>query len=155
MQGGLYHFPHPLLTQAIVRLGRAGVNGTTLWAQMKSVRYNGGVSTLTEMRAQAIALLVLGRSCREAQTELRQQFPGESIPHHSTVARWFNKIAGKEAIAASVYWSNVSQSVTEIILKRFEREAMQMSMIDAVKFGSIATDIYWNSREREQRLAAG
>jgi len=58
-------------------------------------------------------------------------------------------------MAASVCWSVVSQMVTEIILKRFEREAMQMSMLDAVKFGSIATNIYWNSREREQRLAAG
>ncbi len=113
------------------------------------------MSTPTQIKAQAIALLILGRSCREAKEELRQLFPGESIPHYSTIARWLNKIAGKEAIAASVYWSIVSQSVTEIILKRFEREAMQMSMIDAVKFGSIASNIYWNSREREQRLAAG
>ena len=117
--------------------------------------YNDAVSTPTEIKAQAIALLILGRSCREAQEELRRQFPGESIPHHSTIARWFNKIAGKEAIAASLYWSIVSQMVTEIILKRFEKEAMQMSMLDAVKFGSIASNIYWNSREREQRLAAG
>ncbi len=113
------------------------------------------MSTPTEIKAQAIALLILGRSCRDAQEELRLQFPNSDIPHFSTIARWFNKIAGKEAIAASVYWSIVSQMVTEIILKRFESEAMQMSMLDAVKFGSIATDIYWNSREREQRLAAG
>ncbi len=113
------------------------------------------MSTPTNIKAQAIALLILGRSCREAQEELREQFPGAEIPHFSTIARWFHKIAGKEAMAASVCWSVVSQMVTEIILKRFEREAMQMSMLDAVKFGSIASNIYWNSREREQRLAAG
>ena len=113
------------------------------------------MSTPTEIKVQAIALLILGRSCRDAREELHQLFPGESIPHYSTIARWFQKIAGKEAIAASVYWSIVSQRVTKILLKRLEREAMQMSMIDAVKFGSIASNIYWNSREREQRLAAG
>ena len=113
------------------------------------------MSTLTEIKAEAIALLILGRSCREAQEELRHQFLNADIAHFSTIARWFNKIAGKEAIAASVCWSVVSQMVTEILLKRLETETMQMSMLDAVKFGSIATDIYWNSREREQRLASG
>ncbi len=113
------------------------------------------MSTPTEIKAQAIALLILGRSCREAQEELGDQFPDADIPHYSTIARWFNKIAGKEAIVASVYWSIVSQRVTKILLMRLETETMQMSMMDAVKFGSIASNIYWNSREREQRLAAG
>ncbi len=55
--------------------------------------YNSVVSTATEIKAQAIALLILGRSCREAKAELHQIFPGESIPHYSTIARWFNKMA--------------------------------------------------------------
>jgi len=86
------------------------------------------VSTPSDIKAQAIALLILGRSCREAQAELREQFPGADIPHFSTIARWFNKIAGKEAMAASVCWSVVSQMVTEIILKRFEREAIPVAV---------------------------
>ena len=126
-----------------------------LFGAWPPARYNGAVSTPTEIKAQAIALLVLGRSCREVQRELHQKFPDARIPHFSTIARWLNKVAGKEAIGAQVYWSFVSKRAGEITLKRMDAEADGMSMLDLVKFASTATDIYYNSLERLQRSAAG
>ena len=113
------------------------------------------MSTSTEIKAQAVALVVLGRSCREVQEDLRSQFPGARIPHFSTIARWFGKVAGREAIGAAVYWSFVSKRAGEITLKRMDAEADRMSMLDLVKFASTATDIYYNSLERRQRSVPG
>ena len=115
-------------------------------------RYNEAVSTPTEIKAQAIALLVLGRPCREVQAELRQQFPGADIPHYSTIARWFQKLAEPQSKGAQAYWSVLAQSVARILFKRMD-EAEKMSLMELVEFSSRVQDIYWASRER--RIAAG
>ena len=105
-----------------------------------------------EMKAQAVALLILGHSCRRVQTELSRQFPGADIPHFSTLARWLNKIAGGEAIAAAVYWSFVSKAAGEIVLKRLETEAKRMSFMELVQFSSVASDTYFNAVQRRKRV---
>ena len=64
----------------------------------------------TKIKAQAIALLILGRSCREARAELHQLFPGDSIPHYSTIARWFQKMAEPQSKGVNTRWHGASSS---------------------------------------------
>ena len=73
----------------------------------------------SEMKAQAVALLILGHSCRRVQTELSEQFHGAAIPHYTTIARWLQSLAEPHGRAAEAYWwalavafSRLSTSVT-------------------------------------------
>ena len=62
------------------------------------------MSTPTEIKAQAVALVVLGKSCREAQEDLRRQFPGAHIPHFSTIARWARATPPTGGVALMRWW---------------------------------------------------
>lgn len=110
------------------------------------------MSTPTEIKAQAIALLILGRSCREAQEELREHFPDSDIPHYSTIARWFQKMAEPQSKGALAYWSVLVKAVGEVVFRRMD-ELEKMSLMEVVEVSSRAYDIYWALRER--RMAVG
>jgi len=105
------------------------------------------VSTPTDIKAQAIALLILGRSCREARAELHQIFAGESIPHYSTIARWLQKMAEPQSKGALAYWSVLVKAVGEVVFRRMD-ELEKMSLLEVVAVSSRAYDIYWALRER-------
>ena len=62
------------------------------------------MSTPTEIKAQAVALVVLGRSCREVQEDLRRQFPDAHIPHFSTIARWARPTPPTGGVALMRWW---------------------------------------------------
>ena len=107
----------------------------------------------SEMKAQAVALLILGHSCRRVQTELSEQFPGADIPHHTTIARWLQSLAEPHGRAAEAYWGALAQSVVEVLFNRMG-EAETMPLMQLVKFTSRASDIYWAGRERRMRALA-
>lgn len=111
------------------------------------------MSTPIEIKAQAIALLILGRSCREAQAELRQQFPGADIPHYTTIARWFQKMATPMTRRATAYWAVLAHLAAEVVDRRMD-DVKKMSLMDQVEFASRVTDIYYSVREREMAAKA-
>ncbi len=97
------------------------------------------MSTSTEIKAQAIALLVLGHDCRRVAQELRQQFPGTKIPHFTTIARWLREMPPNTGKAAKVYWWFVMKRAGEIVYERMKTE--RMSPLDLAKIASKAADI--------------
>ena len=62
------------------------------------------MSTPTKIKAQAVALVVLGRSCREVREDLRRQFPEAHIPHFSTISRWARPTPPTGGIALMRWW---------------------------------------------------
>lgn len=100
------------------------------------------MSTPTEVKSEAIALLTLGYSCREVERELRCKFPDAKTPHFSTIARWLHKTAAVEKKGAEVYWFFVLKRAGQIVLHRMEDEGKRMSILDTAKLASRATDMY-------------
>ena len=111
--------------------------------------YDGSVKpALTELKAQAIALMVLGYSCRDVEHELRRQFPLLRIPHYTTIARWLQKMAGPQSRGAAAYWLVIAHLAAEEVGRRIDAEGKQMSLMEQVEFASRVTDIYFSLRER-------
>ena len=106
--------------------------------------YNGGVKpTRTELKAQAIALMVLGYSCRDVEHELRQQFPLLRIPHYTTIARWLRHMPWSLARggAAQARWAEIANRAGGIAIERLH-EMDRLSPLHAMKGYSMAMDIY-------------
>ena len=133
------------------RPGRSQLSCRSICPLLLASRYNGAVSTPTEIKAQAIALLILGRSCREAQAELREQFPEAEIHHYSTIARWFQKMATPKTKGAAAYWAVLAHLTADMVDSRMD-ELNKMSLMEVVEFSSRATDIYYSLRERSAAL---
>ena len=98
------------------------------------------MSTSTEIKAQAIALLTLGHACRRVEQELRLQFPGARIPHFTTIARWLREMPPNRGRAARVYWWFVMERAGEIALERM-KEAEKLPPLDLIKIFAKAADI--------------
>ena len=92
-------------------------------------------------------MLILGYHCREVQRELRQKYPLSRIPHYSTIARWFQKMATPKTRGAAAYWSMLALSVGKILDRRMD-ELERMSPMDVLEFASRVADIYYGLRER-------
>ena len=107
----------------------------------------------SDMKAQAVALLILGHSSRHVQTELSRQFPGADIPHYTTIARWLQKLAEPHGRAAEAHWWALAMAAEEILVNRMG-EARTMPLMQLVQFTSRASDIYWAGRERRMRVRA-
>ena len=77
--------------------------------------------------------------------------PGKSIPHYSTIARWFQKMATPKTKGAAAYWGELAHSVCDVVESRMD-ELNKMSLMEVVEFSSRATDIYYALRERSAAL---
>ena len=98
------------------------------------------MSTPTEIKAQAIALLTFGHTCRRVEKQLRLQFPGTKIPHFTTIARWLREMPPNGGRAARVYWWFVMERAGEIALKQLE-EAENLPPLDLLNIFARSLDI--------------
>ena len=80
--------------------------------------------------------------------------PGKSIPHYSTIARWFQKMATPKTKGAAAYWAVLAHLTADVVDSRMDAEGKKMSLIELVEFSSRATDIYLALREREMAIGA-
>jgi hypothetical protein len=89
------------------------------------------VSTLTEIKAEAVALHVLGHPCRGIEKMLKAKFPNEDIPNYGTINRWV-RVLGSHAPTAPVrrlrnrhtimrWWEAVARAA-EIVHDRMDAE---------------------------------
>ncbi len=100
------------------------------------------MSTPTEIKAQAIALLTLGYDCRRVHAELGRQFPGTKIPHFTTIARWLREMPPSKGRAALARWWIVTDRAGEILYERM-KEVEKLPPLDLVKIYAKATDMYF------------
>ncbi len=96
-----------------------------------------------ELKAQAIALLVLGYSSRYVANELRMKYPLYRIPHYTTVARWLQQ--GKHSLQGSriarARWTRIMERVGVLVIDRLN-EADRMSPLGIAKMYGTVTDVY-------------
>ena len=112
----------------------------------------GSVSTPTEVKAQGIALLVLGRSCREVERELGRLFPNETVPHFTTIARWLKEIPGRSHEAHG-RWCRVMDRAAKLVWDYLE-SGTRVSPLEALDMAMKSTDIIL-ALERRQEPVTG
>ena len=71
-----------------------------------------------ELRAQAMALTVLGLSSRQIETRLRAMFPVKKTPPWSTIARWARSRPANRI--AALRWFDVAQRAAQIVEQRMD-----------------------------------
>ena len=118
--------------------GLLALCGETKKGRLAWPAYNSGVTTPTEIKAQAVALVVIGRSCREVQEVLRQQFPDAHIPHFSTIARWARATPPTGGVALMRWWGvldRAGQTVDGHLISG------RVTPMEALEIASKGTDI--------------
>jgi hypothetical protein len=65
-----------------------GRNNAGKWAEARVAAIDDGSYSPRELYARAILYSVRGFSARETAAKLREDFPGQKIPHFSQIARW-------------------------------------------------------------------
>jgi hypothetical protein len=89
------------------------------------------VSTLTEIKAEAIALHVLGHTCRSVERELKAKFPNEDIPNYGTIHKWVRKLSPTRPtpfvrrfrnMHTVLRWWEVAKMAAEMVAERMHEE---------------------------------
>lgn len=109
-------------------------NNGTAWALATELADTHHGYSPRELKAQAMALSVLGYSSRKVERELRRMFPRERIPPWSTIARWFRSRPTNRL--AFLRWADVARRAADILevhLDRLEREPLNVRLMDALK----------------------
>ena len=96
------------------------------------------MSTLTEIKAEAIALHVLGHSCRNIEGQLKVKFPNAGIPNYGTISRWVRvrptaPIRKYRNLHTTMRWWQAAQMAAEIVHDRLAVE------LENVPYNKVAT----------------
>lgn len=96
-----------------------------------------------ELKAQAIALLVLGYSSRYVANELRMKYGLMRPPHYTTVARWLRQVNRglQGSRVARRRWTLLMERVGLLVIDRLN-EADRMSPVGIAKMYGAVTDVY-------------
>lgn len=94
-----------------------------------------------QLDTDAIAMLALGRSWREAQAELRERFPDADIPHYSTIARWLREPLTPKSRGVQAYWMFVYERAGSLLLRYMDKEGHRLSLMELLTVSSKATDV--------------
>ena len=71
-----------------------------------------------ELKAEAVALLALGYSCRSVEAQLKQKFPGAKVPNYATISRWVRPTYSSRG---AVYrWQHIYGEAAKIVLDRMD-----------------------------------
>ena len=71
-----------------------------------------------EIKAEALALLALGHSCRSVERQLKQKFPTAKVPRYCTISRWVRPTYSSRG---AVYrWQHVYGEAAKIVLDRMD-----------------------------------
>jgi hypothetical protein len=92
-----------------------------------SICYNGAVSTLIEIKAEAVALHVLGHSCRNIEKQLKAKFPKADIPNYGTINKWVRvrptpPVRRLRNMYTVHRWWEVARMAAEIVAERMIAE---------------------------------
>jgi hypothetical protein len=101
------------------------------------------VSTPTKLKAEALALHVMGYSSRDIVKRLRAKFPGTKIPGHCTVNRWVRltpSASSTQHVIAGACWAEVATLAGELVMERAE-EMARVPYDQAWKFYSRAMEV--------------
>lgn len=90
------------------------------------------------IKANAIALLALGYSCRSVEKQLRQKFPAAHIPNYATISRWLRP--NNSTRAAEWRWLMVADRAVDIVDARFD-EIRTMSFPQMLRAAMRMSDI--------------
>jgi hypothetical protein len=100
----------------------------------------------TELKAQAMAMTVMGLSSRQIEKRLNVMFPGKEIPPWGTIARWARSRPANRI--AALKWFDVASRAGEIVLSRMDHiESERLSLMELIEFSSKASDLYYRSQE--------
>ena len=103
--------------------------------------------TPREVKAQAMALTVLGYSSRAVERELKAMFPGKRIPPWSTIARW--QRSRPMTRTAALRWADVALRASEIVgrqLDLMERDIVSVPFKDIMTMYKVTHDVYDRAR---------
>jgi hypothetical protein len=96
------------------------------------------MSTLTEIKAEAIALHVLGHPCRNIEKQLKARFPSADIPNYGTINKWVRvRPTAPVRRYRNMYtvhrWWEVARMAAEIVAERMAVE------LENVPYNKVAT----------------
>ena len=96
-----------------------------------------------ELKAQAIALLVLGYSSRYVANELRMKYGLMRPPHYTTIARWLRQaqLGLKGNRAAKARWAAIVNRAGVMMMDRLD-ETERLSAVGVAKMYGTAMDVY-------------
>jgi hypothetical protein len=117
-------------------------NNATAWALATELANQHEGYSPREVKAQAMALTVLGHSSREVEKKLKEMFPGERIPPFSTIARWQRSRPTNRL--AFLRWADVCSRAITILhahMDRIERNPLGTPLMDVLKIYDVTTDI--------------
>ena len=97
----------------------------------------------SEIRAQGVALLILGYSCRRVERELRAMFPGARVPSYPTISRWLRR---RPASNIGLWrWAQTMHRIAEIIEERID-ELGTMPLDKLARTNALMVDTYCTAR---------
>ncbi len=89
------------------------------------------MSTLIEIKAEAIALHVLGHTCRNIEKQLKAKFPKADIPNYGTINKWTRKLSPTRPtpfvrrfrnMHTVLRWWEVAKMAAEMVAERMHEE---------------------------------
>ena len=96
-----------------------------------------------EIKAQAIALLVLGYSSRYVSHELRMKYGLIRPPHYTTIARWLRQsrrgLQGSRG--ARGRWAAILKRAGIMVIERLN-ETERLSAVGVAKMYAMSADVY-------------
>ena len=101
-----------------------------------------------EIKAEGIALLALGYSCRSVERQLRRKFPTAKVPRYCTISRWVRPTYSSRG---AVYrWQHVYGEAVKIVEERID-ELRTLPLDQMLKAALRIQDFAYETRQLARR----